>query len=391
MSLAVVNLGDSHDGGVEASRLAGDAIVCEEGRIDWIGASADVSPADHEVVIDAAGATIMPGLIDSHVHVTFGDYTPRQRTVGFLESYLHGGTTSVISASEVHVPGRPTDVVGVKALAIAAQRCFSTYRPGGMTVLAGCVILEPGLEPSDFADLRESGVWMAKAGFGAFPTPKAYAPVVRAAKDAGLHVMCHTGGGSISGSQTKIGADDLLEIQPHVAGHVNGGPTALSPEENTRLVAEGGDIALQMAQAGNLRSAIQICEEALASDQFHRLLIATDTPTGTGVVPLGMLHVMSELASLGPLDARAVVAAATGNVASVYGLATGRIELGRPADLALIDAPVGSSARDAWAAFELGDVPAVACVVTDGHLRFSKSRNTPAPARDVRVTPRQRN
>ena len=85
-------------------------------------------------MIDAGGMTAIPGLIDSHVHVTFGDYTPRQRTVGYLESYLHGGITTSISASEVHVPGRPSDPEGVKALAFAAQRCFADYRPGGMRV-----------------------------------------------------------------------------------------------------------------------------------------------------------------------------------------------------------------------------------------------------------------
>ena len=51
--------------------------------------AAGVEAAD--VVIDAGGMTAIPGLIDSHVHITFGDYTPRQRTVGYLESYLHGG------------------------------------------------------------------------------------------------------------------------------------------------------------------------------------------------------------------------------------------------------------------------------------------------------------
>ena len=83
------------------------------------------------MVIDAGGMTAIPGLIDSHVHVTFGDYTPRQRTVGYLESYLHGGVTTAISASEVHVPGRPSDVEGVKALALggAALLCgLSTGR-----------------------------------------------------------------------------------------------------------------------------------------------------------------------------------------------------------------------------------------------------------------------
>jgi enamidase len=385
MTLAIVNVGDSHDGGPAGAPLAGDALVCANGRVDWVGSSADVTPGDHEVVVDAAGATVLPGLIDSHVHITFGDYTPRQQTVGYLDSYLHGGTTTAISASEVHVPGRPTDRIGVKALAIAAQRCFTDYRPAGMRVHAGAVILEPDLRDDDFVELREAGVWMAKAGFGAFPSARAYAPLVDAAKSAGLLVMCHTGGGSIGGSQPKIGAEDLLLIRPDVAGHVNGGPTALSDEENAELVRNGRDIALQLVLAGNLRSAIHLSTLALEQDDFHRLLIATDTPTGTGVVPLGLLHVMSELASLGPLSPRQAVSAATGNVAAVYGLETGRLGVGSPADLLIVDAPVGSSAEGALAALGIGDLPSVACVVTDGILRLIRSRNTPAPHRPVRA------
>ena len=119
------------------------------------------------------------------VHITFGDYTPRQRTVAYLESYLHGGTTTAISASEVHVLGRPKDPEGVKALAVAAQRCFADYRPGSMRVIAGSVILEPGLKGADFKELAEKGVRLAKAGFGAVKT--AYeSPQVRNGV-AGLH------------------------------------------------------------------------------------------------------------------------------------------------------------------------------------------------------------
>src|ERR1700726_4802663 len=95
------------------------------------------------IAIDADRTTAIPGLIDSHVHITFGDYTPRQQTVGYLESYLHGGVTTAISASEVHVPGRPKDPEGIKALALAAQRCFADYRPGGMRGIAGSVRLPP--------------------------------------------------------------------------------------------------------------------------------------------------------------------------------------------------------------------------------------------------------
>ena len=85
-----------------------------------------------------------PGLIDSHVHPVFGDWTPRQSQLGWIDSFLHGGVTTMISAGEVHLPGRPKDVVGVKALAITAQRAFDRFRPGGVKVHAGAPVLETG-------------------------------------------------------------------------------------------------------------------------------------------------------------------------------------------------------------------------------------------------------
>ena len=123
------------------------------------------------MVIDAGGMTAIPGLIDSHVHITFGDYTPRQRTVGYLESYLHGGITTSISASEVHVPGRPSDPEGVKALALAAQRCFAHLSPGrhaGDRRL-GDPRAGPQRRPISPSSPRK-GVTLAKAGFGAVKT-----------------------------------------------------------------------------------------------------------------------------------------------------------------------------------------------------------------------------
>src|SRR5690606_4379671 len=113
-------------------------------------------------VIDAQGATLAPGLIDSHCHVVLGDYTPRQKTVDCLASYVHGGITSVVSPGEIHAPGRPHDATGVKALAIAARACFENFRPGGMRVHAGAVVLEPTLRPDDFAELQRAGVHLAK-------------------------------------------------------------------------------------------------------------------------------------------------------------------------------------------------------------------------------------
>src|SRR5438132_1815809 len=170
MKTAIVNLATIVTGDWREPLAKGDSILMADGKIGKVGTLSAQEVESCDVVIDADGATAIPGLIDSQVHNTFGDYTPRQKTVGFLDSYVHGGVTTAISASEVHVPGRPRDPDGVKALAIAAQRCFADYRPGGMKVIAGSIILEPGLTASDFKEIAAKGVRLAKAGFGAVKT-----------------------------------------------------------------------------------------------------------------------------------------------------------------------------------------------------------------------------
>ncbi|HEX6988807.1 MAG TPA: amidohydrolase [Bacillota bacterium] len=380
---AVINIDRIVTGRLDEPFAEGDAVLVEDGRIAAVGYRNDLDLDGVDRVVDAAGAVLVPGLIDSHCHVVLGDYTPRQKTVDFLESYVHGGITRCISPSEVHAPGRPSDPAGVKALAVAAERCFRHFRPGGMTVHGGSVILEPGLTEEDFAELAGLGVWLAKAGFGAFARPRDCAPLVRWAQAHGFVVMCHTGGASIPGS-SPVTAEDLLEMRPDVSGHTNGGPTAMS-DDDVQAVIEQSDMYLQVVQAGNLRSALDIARRLAEAGRLERLLIASDTPTGTGMMPLGVLKSVVELASLAPLAPETALAAATGSVGRAYRLEAGVIEEGRPADLMLIDAPLGSHDRDGLDAIARGDIPAVACLFTSGELRFERSRNTPPPTRPVRV------
>jgi enamidase len=384
MRTAIVNLGRIVTGDLSAPVAPGDGILMADGRIAAVGTLAADEVAACDVVIDAGGATAIPGLIDSHVHITFGDYTPRQKTVGFLESYVHGGVTTAISASEVHVPGRPKDVAGVKALAVAAMKCFETYRPGGMRVHAGSLILEPGLTDADFAELAALGVWLVKAGFGAFATPYEYAPLVAMARAHGMVSMVHTGGSSIPGS-SGIWADHVLKIAPDVSYHVNGGPTAIPDADFPRLVGES-DVAMQVCTAGNLRTTLLVGKLLAEAGRLDRLLVATDTPTGSGIMPLGMFYTLSHLASLGGMEPEIAIAAATGNNARVYRLNSGIIAPGKDADVVVIDACAGGSQNDALAGLVNGDVPAVGAVVTAGVPRVvGRSRNTPETMKKVRV------
>jgi enamidase len=384
MKTAVTNLKTIVTGDWREPFAKGDTIVMEDGKITAVGTADAKTIEACDVVIDAGGTVAIPGLIDSHVHITFGDYTPRQKTVGFLESYTHGGVTTSITASEVHVPGRPKDPEGVKALAVAALKSFQNWRPGGMRVHAGSIILEPGLTEADFDELKAKGVWLAKAGFGAFKTPYDYKPMIGWAKARGMVTTVHTGGSSIPGS-SGIWSEHILALDPDVSFHVNGGPIAMPDEGFPRLVNES-DVALQVCTAGNLRTTLWLSRLVRQADKFDRFLIATDTPTGSGIMPLGMMYTITHLASLADLPVEWAIAAATGNNARIYRLNSGFIAPGKDADIVVVDACSGGSKDDALSALANGDVAAVSALITDGVPRFvGRSRNTPEGIRRVRV------
>ena len=150
MRTLITGIGQIVSGDIDAPLPDGDSIAIVDGRIEAVGRGLDTDDAD--TVIDAKGSTVLPGLIDSHAHPTLGDFTPRQRTIDFIESSLHGGVTTMISAGEPHVPGRPKDVVGLKALAISAQRMFAAFRPGGVKVHAGAPVIECEMVEDDFKE-----------------------------------------------------------------------------------------------------------------------------------------------------------------------------------------------------------------------------------------------
>jgi enamidase len=379
----ITGIGQIVSGDIDAPLLEGDSIAIVDGRIEAVGRGLDSGDAD--TVIDAKGSTIIPGLIDSHAHPTLGDFTPRQRTIDFIESSLHGGVTTMISAGEPHVPGRPKDVVGLKALAIAVARAYATFRPGGVKVRAGAPILELGLVEADFAEMAAGGVQLVgEIGLGSVKTGAEAAPMVGWARAHGMVSTFHTGGPSIPGSNA-MGADAVLGANPDIAGHINGGTTSLSESDIDRLVAAESGIALELVHCGNGRTALYALARAEEAGALGRIILGNDAPSGTGVVPLGILRLMAHLASLGDVPPETVVAFATGNTARVHRLDTGTIAAGQAADLAIVDAPVGSVGSTALEALANGDLPGVSMVLIDGVPVIGRSRNTPPAARMAEV------
>lgn len=378
--LVIRNIGLLLSGRLEAPILEADTIVAEGGRITAAGTARDCDTGEARVVIDAKGCALAPGLIDSHVHPVFGDWTPRQNQLGWIESALNGGVTTMISAGEVHLPGRPRDIVGLKALAITAQRAYANFRPGGVKVHAGAPVLEQGMEEADFAELGRSGVkLLGEVGLGTVKAGYEAQKMVAWARKYGLQSTIHTGGPSVPGSG-YIDADTVLEADADIIGHINGGHTALPPRQ-IRCLCEGCGRGIEIVHNGNELAGLTALRFARELGQMHRVILGTDGPAGSGAQPLGILRMIALLSSIGDVPAETVFCCATGNTARMRDLDCGLIEPGRAADFVLMDRAQHSSGTDLLDSVRKGDLPGVGMVIADGIIRCGRSRNTPPAER----------
>ncbi len=374
--LVIRNIGLLLSGNLERPILDADTVVAVDGKIAAFGPAKDVDTEGATVIIDAKGTTLAPGLIDSHVHPVAGDWTPRQNQLGWIDSYLHGGVTTMISAGEVHTPGRPKDVVGLKAMAIFAQRAFSAFRPGGVRIHAGAPVLEHGMVEEDFKDLSAAGVTMlGEVGLGSVKDGDTARQMVGWARKYGMQSTIHTGGPSIPGS-SLIDKDIVLAADADVIGHINGGHTAL-PDGQITTLCEKSSRALEIVHNGNERAGLFTLRTAKELKQLHRVILGTDSPAGSGVQPLGILRMISMLSSLGEVPAEIAVCFATGNTAKIRNLDCGLIAPGRAANFVLMDKAQHSSGKHLLESIQRGDLAGIGMVIIDGVVSTHRSRNTP--------------
>jgi enamidase len=379
--LVIRNIGLMLSGDIAHPILDADAIVAVGGRIAAIGRTKDIDAEGAATVIDANGVCVAPGLIDSHVHPVAGDWTPRQNQLGWIDSALHGGVTTMVSAGEVHTPGRPRDIVGLKAMAITAQRTFSAFRASGVKVHAGAPVIEPGMEEHDFRELAAAGVrYLGEVGLGGVKDGPTARKMVAWARQHGLNSTIHTGGPSIPGSGL-IDKDVVLEADADVIGHINGGHTAL-PDDQIVCLCEGCKRGLELVHNGNERAALLTLRTARELRQLERVILGTDAPAGSGAQPLGIIRMVSMLSALGGVPAEVAFCFATGNTARMRALDCGLIEVGRSADFVFMDRAQHSAGKTLLESVQLGDLPGIGMTVIDGIVRSQRSRNTP-PAEKI--------
>ena len=374
--LVVRGIGLLLSGDLAQPILDADTIIVVDGVIADIGRYSELNTENADRVVNANGTCVAPGLIDSHVHPVVGDWTPRQNQTSWIDSYLNGGVTTMISAGEVHLPGRPKDIVGLKAMAITAQRSFSIHRPGGVKVHAGAPILEQGMEEHDFKELADAGVkLLGEVGLGGVKSGEEAKQMVAWARKYGIQSTIHTGGPSIPGS-SLIDADIVLEADADVIGHINGGPTAL-PIDQIRCLCESCTRAVEIVHNGNEIAGLYAMRTTIELDQAERISLGTDSPAGSGVQPLGILRLIAMLSSMGNVAPETVFCFATGNTARIRELNCGLIEIGRVGDFVIMDRAQNSAGDTILDSVALGDLPGISMVIIDGVVRCQRSRNTP--------------
>ncbi len=383
-STLIKNIGTLVTGDINRPLRSADSIFIAGGVVKAIGSNLNTS-ADQ--VIDAAGITAIPGLIDSHSHPSIGEYTPAQNSLSWITNYMHGGVTALLSAGELHLPGLPLppDARIALSVAIVTKRCYDNLRPSGVKVYAGTLLLVPGLSEKDFDEIAALGIKLVKFIFydySLLPTGEA-ARYVNWAKARGIKVKIHSGGVSRSGVSQVAGYEIVNQIRPDIIGHISGGPIPMPEEDMVRIVNET-DCFVELCSSGNYRMALSLIRAVKAKGALDRVLIGTDTPGGTGIIPRGILREIAFISSVGEVAPEKAVCMATGNTGRAHGLDLGILEEGRPADLVLLHKITGSVAKDALDSFAKGDLPGISSVIIDGEIMVAgRSQQTPPAERSV--------
>ena len=193
--------------GYEAEPIHHSVVVFEDGRITAVGQRHDTDIPENAVIIDAGGRTVMPGLIDGHMHIDLighGSYEDYYELIGDMDNL---GRYMQIAAKQMMRAGVTTGIdLGAPFQAFDfRERIRRGEIPGPRLLLSGPWITRVDYDtipdeyeividsPRDAAQktrhLIERGVDVIKVWVGL--TADDYRAVVDEAHKAGIQVHAH--------------------------------------------------------------------------------------------------------------------------------------------------------------------------------------------------------
>ncbi|KGN37914.1 imidazolonepropionase [Knoellia subterranea] len=339
------------------------ALVVEDGRIAWIGTAADAPDSDTRV--DLEGRAVLPGFVDSHSHLVFdGDRAAEFAARMTGERYDGGGIGVSVDATRAASDERLRELVGRRVAEMRAQGTTTVeIKSGyGLTVedevralrIAGEFTTETTFLGAHVVPPEARGDRAAYVELVTGPMLEACAPhakwadvfcepnsahaftedesraVLTAARDAGLELRVH-------GNQLGPGPGVRLAVELAAASvdHC----TYLSDDDVDALVQASDTTAATLLPGVEFSTRSPYPDARRLIDAGVSVALATDCNPGTCYSDSMPFVIALAVREMGMTPSEAVWAATRGSARALRRDDIGRIVVGGPADLAVLDAP----------------------------------------------------
>ncbi len=370
---ALVNarLLDGNPGGYAGS----GGLIIEHGRIAACGPAISRGCIGDLPFVDAAGRTVMPGLIDCHAHLTWNagaapvatlmDERVAPVRLG-MRAAANAHTTLECGSTTVRDLGSPNEVIFPLRDAIRDGICR-----GPRLIAAGYVVTTPtghchyvGRHATDAATAREAATRQIAAGAdvikvmtsGGLHTPgsdpgspqfplESLRAIVEVAHAAGRRVTGHATCDAAIGLAIEAGFDSIQHgsnLEPATARALAQHQVSITPTLDTRyfLNMHLDDPAVPEVIRERARATAAGRSEAYQHALAAGVIVTAGTDSGTTFVPHGALATEIRLMHEGGLSVRQAIASATWLAAAEVGLTgvLGTLSSGAEADLLVLDA-----------------------------------------------------
>ncbi|MEP6851786.1 MAG: imidazolonepropionase [bacterium] len=338
--------------------LADAALVVQDGAVAWIGPAASAPPADD--LEDLEGRAVIPGFVDSHAHLVFaGDRSAEFAARMAGQSYAAGGIRTTVAATRA----ASDDVLRATLRRLAEEllhsgvttfECKSGYGLDVATearslALAGEVTPETTFLGAHVVpdDARDAAAYVELVT-GAMLD--ACAPLAR-----WIDVFCDRDAFDADQARTILAAGRAAglgarvhanQLGPGEGVHVAVQADAASADHCTHLSA--GDVAALADAQTTVATLLPLAEFSTRSPypDGRRLLdagvtvaLATDCNPGSSYSTSMPLAVALAVREMGLTPAEALTAATRGGARALRRDDVGRLAVGGPADLVVLEAP----------------------------------------------------
>jgi imidazolonepropionase len=357
----LVTCDDSTDDRLGVRRDA--AVVVQNGRVAWIGNAAQAPAADRQ--IDLGGRTLIPGFVDSHSHLVFaGDRSAEFAARMTGTPYDGGGIAGTVAATRAASDDVLRSLIGGRVAEMRSQGTTTVEIKSGYgldvadevralrlaaEVTTETTFLGAHVVPAEWRDRREDYITLVTGEMLAAAIPYArwidvfcepaspYAfdgdearTVLEAGRAAGLLLRVH-------GNQLGPGPGVQLAVELGAAS-----------VDHCTYLSDGDVDALSDAASttvATLLPGVEFCTRSPYPDASRLLAagvsiaLATDCNPGTCYSSSMPFMIALAVREMGLTPAQALYAATAGSARSLRRSDIGRIQVGGPADLAVIDAP----------------------------------------------------